>query len=362
MNTLNRLKYLKLMSVMALIILTFYSCNNNPSPDKLQLSVKNVFNLLPEKPQFVMYVNFKYMRTTEFWKLNISDSIFKSENSFGSLLNLFKTATGATITNGLDEMFFANSWTGENAIVMKGSFDKNKMMTYFQYDTVFSKTEKPDGFTYYKHRNSNTLFFLKDNFTLCASNYEEQLLRMKNTTDTSNSGLLLNNELMKAIESIINKESLWLVSAEKTFIRGVFANFIDLKSGKGFGSEIQDSSKGMNTDSLNKSDDIISNKLYEKVNSISLNAKMKSDTELLLQFECIDKNAASYIDKLFNGIIGIAKITAAGKKDKGNTAFEKILNEISLQNYESTFLIKIKINSENIKEFRDNSIINNNQK
>ncbi len=55
---------LKVFFLSVVITFTFISCNNNPSPDKLQLSVKNVFNLLPEKPQFVMYVNFKYMRTT----------------------------------------------------------------------------------------------------------------------------------------------------------------------------------------------------------------------------------------------------------------------------------------------------------
>jgi hypothetical protein len=109
------------------VVFLLASCSNNPTPEKLPLSVKNNLNLLPEKPQFVMYINFKYLRTTDFWKQNISDSLLMSENTFGSLLNVFKTATGATISDGLDEIFFANSWTGDNAIVMKGSFDRNKM-------------------------------------------------------------------------------------------------------------------------------------------------------------------------------------------------------------------------------------------
>lgn len=362
MINLRRFKNRGLIFVTAIILITFCSCNNNPTPDKLQLSVKNVFNLLPEKPQFVMYVNFKYMRTTEFWKNNLSDSIISNENTFGSILNVFKNATGASISDGLDEMFFANSWTGENAIVMKGSFDKNKMTSFLNNDSIFAKTEKPDGLTYYKHKNSNTLFFMKDNFTICASNYEEQLIRMKNANETSNTGLLVNTDLMKAIESIVYKESLWLVSTEKTFIRGVFANFIDLKTGKSFKQDIQDSVNESSPDSLNKSDELITNKIHEKINSISLNAKMKNDIDLLLQFECVDKNASSYINKLFNGIIGIAKISSASRKDKNSTAFEKILNEISMQNYENTLLINIKINNDNIKDFRSSNLFINKQK
>ncbi len=272
---------------------------------------------------------------------------------------MFKTATGATISDGLDEMFFANSWTGENAIVMKGSFDKNKMTAFLSNDSLFVKIDKPNGLSFYKHNKSNTMFFLKDNYTLCASNYEEQLQRMKDASDTSNSGLIVNKELMTAINAIIYKENLWLVSTEKTFIRGIFANFIDLKSGKNFKKENPDSLSGENNDSLSKSDDIISNKIYEKVSSISLNAKMKNDVDLLLQFECIDRDATSYLDKLFNGIIGIAKITSASKKDKKDTAFEKILNEISLQNFDNTLLIKIKINNDNIKEFRNSNLFIN---
>lgn len=355
-------RYIRLFFATAIIIFTLNSCNNNPTPDKLQLSVRSVFNLLPEKPQFVMYVNFKYMRTTEFWRSNLSDSIISNENTFGSLLNVFKTATGATISDGLDEMFFANSWTGENAIVMKGSFDRNRMTTYLNNDSVFVKTEKPDGLTYYKHKSSNTMFFLKDNFTICASNYEEQLLRMKNANDTSNTGLLVNKDFIKAIESIVYKESLWLVSTERTFIRGVFANFIDLKSGKNFNKEVKDSLNENSSDSLTKNDDVISNKIHEKVNSISLNARMKNDFDLLLQFECVDRNATSYINKLFNGIIGIAKISSASRKDRKDTAFEKILNEISLQNYDNTLLIKVKINNENIQDFRDSYLFINKQK
>jgi len=344
--------------ILVLTAFTVISCSNKPDTEKLQLSVKASLNLLPEKPQFVMYVNFKYLRTTEFWKQNLSDSVFSAENTFGSMLNVFKSATGATISDGLDEIFFANSWTGENAIVMKGSFDRNKISHFLSNDTVFRKTDDSKGFVYYTHIPSNTMFFLKDNFTLCASNYAEQLSRMKTITDTSNTGLISNPELMTAINSIMYKECVWLVSTEKTFIRGVFANFIDMKSGRQFdkSSASADSLRNKTNDSLNKSDEIITNKLYEKVSSISLNAKIKNELDLVLQFECMDSDASAYVDKLFNGIIGLAKISSASKKDKKNAAFDKVLNDISVRRFDNTILISARINSANINDFRSSNM------
>ncbi|MCX6156467.1 MAG: hypothetical protein WCK13_02460 [Ignavibacteriota bacterium] len=344
--------------ILTVIVFSAFSCSNKPSSEKLPMSVKASFNLLPEKPQFVMYVNFKYLRTTDFWKENISDSIFSAENTFGSILNVFKSATGATISDGLDEIFFANSWTGENAIVMKGSFDRNKITNYLGNDTVFRKTDDKKGFIYYTHIPSNTMFFLKDNFTLCASNYQEQLSRMKDIPDTSSTGLINNQELMTAINAIMYKESLWLVSTEKTFIRGIFANFTDMKSGKKFDKSGSNADSLLSTqpDSLSKSDDIITNRLFEKVSSISLNAKMKNELDLVLQFECMDSDAAAYVDKLFNGIIGLAKISSAGKKDKKDEAFDKVLNDISVRRFDNAVLVSARINSENIKEFRSSNM------
>jgi hypothetical protein len=344
--------------ILAVILFSAFSCSNKPSSEKLPMSVKASFNLLPEKPQFVMYVNFKYLRTTDFWKDNVSDSIFSAENTFGSILNVFKSATGATISDGLDEIFFANSWTGENAIVMKGSFDRGKISNFLSNDTLFRKTDDGKGYIYYTHIPSNTMFFLKDNFTLCASNYAEQLNKMKSISDTSNTGLINNQELMTAINAIMYKESLWLVSTEKTFIRGIFANFTDMKSGKKFDKAVtsSDSLASTQPDSLSKSDDIITNRLFEKVSSISLNAKMKNELDLVLQFECTDSDAAAYVDKLFNGIIGLAKISSASKKDKKDGAFDKVLNDISVKRYDNTILINARINNGNIKDFRSSNL------
>ena len=354
-------KYSLRALILGVIVTAALSCSNKPTSEKLPLSVKASFNLLPEKPQFVMYVNFKYLRTTDFWKKNLSDSVFSAENTFGSILNVFKSATGATISDGLDEIFFANSWTGENAIVMKGSFDRNKMTNFLANDTLFRKSDDGKGYVFYTHVPSNTMFFLKDNFTLCASNYSEQLTRMKSITDTSNTGLLTNQELMTAINAQIYKESVWLVSTERTFIRGIFANFTDMKSGKKFDKTgaATDSLFNSQQDTLSKSDDIITNKLFEKVSSISLNAKMKNELDLVLQFECMDSDAAAYVDKLFNGIIGLAKISSAGKKDKKGGAFDKVLNDISVKRFDNTILVSARINSGNIADFRNSNLLMN---
>ncbi|MCE1166022.1 MAG: hypothetical protein LWX07_11545 [Bacteroidetes bacterium] len=339
---------------LVLTLMSLPSCGSRPAAENLSVTAKQVLALLPEKPQFVMYVNFKTMRGSGFWKENISDSVLSGENSMGSLLNVFKSATGASISDGLDEMFFANSWTGQNAIVLKGSFDRNKMNSYLANDSVFRKTATPDGITVYTHLNSNLAFFLKDNFTICASNYREQIDYMKGVKDTSNTGLLSNAELMKSIEPIIYKDNFWIVSSEKMFIRGIFANFADLKSGKDISKETMssDTLQGAQKDSVSRTDDLLMNKLYDRVNSVSLCGRMKDDLNVILQFECVNRESAVYVKKLFNGIIGLAKLTASAKKDKKPAAFENILNEINVTDEDNSVQITTKITNENIKSFR----------
>jgi len=346
-------KYLLLILVIFSLFVS--SCSNRQTIEKLTDTQKAVFNLLPEQPQFLMYMNFKSMRNTEFWKQNVSDSILTAENNLGSILNVFKNATGASITDGLDEMYFANTWIGENAIILKGSFDKNKMNSLLSNDTIFRKISDKDSKIVYSHLKSNMIFFLKDNFTLCASNYQSQIDFMMNNSDSSNSGLIKNTELMKSIESVMYKENAFIVTNEKSFIKGIFANFFDMKSGKNISKEQLSSDSLLNSqpDSLSKSDDILLNKIYEKVNSVSLNLKMKNELMLNLQFECIDEPAAMNVRKLFDGLIGIAKITSAAKdKNQKVTAFEKILNYLMVENNNTSVFLSAKINNENINEFR----------
>ena len=208
------------------LLIILAGCNSKPAPDKLPASVKSVLNLLLEKPQFIMYFNFGNMRNTQFWKDNISDSVLSAENTLGGIFNTFREATGASISGGLEELFYTNSWTGENAIVLKGGFDKNKLNEHIKNDSTISRKNYHDSITVYTKKETNFQFFFKDNFTICASNYTEQIEKMINAADTSKSGLLLNNEVLAAIEKINYKNNLWVLTTEKTFIRGIFLNFI----------------------------------------------------------------------------------------------------------------------------------------
>jgi len=250
-----------LHAALSAVLLLAVSCSREPVPEPLSLTIRQTLSLLPEKPQFVLYANFKNMRTTGFWKTNISDSMFAAENTFGSILNIFKSATGTSVSSGLDEMYFANSWMGENAIILKGSFDRNKFGAFLSTDTLFRKTAGTDGKEIYSHIPSGLLFFFKDNFTLCASNYMKQIDYMKQVNDSSDTGLALNTELMKYINGIMFKENIWMITSEKMFIRGIIANLTDMKRGRNVERDIiPDSLAGSSTDSLSKQEDILMNK------------------------------------------------------------------------------------------------------
>jgi hypothetical protein len=338
-----------------LLGLTFIlsSCDRAPVPEKLPLSVRANLNLLLKDAQFVMYMNFKSMRSTDFWKQNLSDSIITGEQTFGSILNLFGKATGATISNGLDELYYANSWFGENSIVLKGVFNKDKLDGFIAGDSNFTKIRHSDGTEIYKSINDNLFFYLKDNVTLCASNYQSQLDRMMKTTDTSNTGVLENEGLMKAIEGALYKKDLMMVSTEKMFIRGVFLNFLGgdpTLSGLGSGKD-----EGTPMDQPEGEGEL--GKIYEDVKSIAFSVNMESDMKLMVQCECINEESANKIRKLVNGLLTFSKLGSAFKNEDEKSATEEMLNNIDVKNYETNVIIEIKVTEENIAGFRNKSFI-----
>lgn len=338
--------------------LFLFGCSNKPSPEKLPLSVKATLPLLQESPQFVMYMNFKAMRTSAFWKENISDSILNAERNFGNLLYTFKIATGASISEGIDELFFSNAWLGENTIVLKGVFDKAKLDAYVSNDTLFKKTTKPDGTNIYTYKENELSFFFKDNFTLCASNYPKRIDEMLAVTDTSiNSGLMKNKNMLDAIETTVYKENIWMISTEKAFIRGILSNFV--LSGSQYKMtdkfEITDST-GLQPDSISKVEEVILNKMHNNINAFILSGKMKDDLKFIVQFECIDNKSAESFERILNGMMALVKISSRTNRERKTSAAENILDNIIIKAYDNSLQISVEINQNNIKDFRNNTL------
>lgn len=350
-------KYYLLFSFFYFLFL--YGCSNKPSPEKLPLSVKATLPLLQESPQFLMYMNFKEMRTSGFWKQNVSDSILNAERNFGNLLYTFKLATGASISDGIDELFFSNAWLGENTIVLKGIFDKAKLDDFVSKDTLFKKTVKPDETNIYMYRDNELFFFFKDNFTLCASNYIKRIDEMIAVSDTSvNSGLMKNKNMLDAIESAVYKENIWMISTEKAFIRGILTNFMQNKSSESSSDkfDIKDSADVI-ADTVGKAEDKILNEMYKNINSFILSGKMKDDLNFIVQFECIDNKSAEKFEKLINGMVALVKLSSGMKKEKKSTAAENILENIMIKSYDNSLQISVIINQKNINDFRTNTLL-----
>src|SRR5690349_21696957 len=126
----NKKQLLRSISFLLIIVccsLLIVNCSKKLDPDPLPLTVKQNLALLQSDPQFVMYFNFKKMRATQFWEQFLSDSVFSAERNFGGFLSLLNQAAGVSISNGIDEMYFSNSWIGDNAIVVKGTFDRKRV-------------------------------------------------------------------------------------------------------------------------------------------------------------------------------------------------------------------------------------------
>ena len=318
-----------ILLLLILFSLLILSCSRRFSPEPLPLTVKQNLALLQSDPQFVMYFNFKKMRETEFWKKFMSDSIFNSERNFGSFLNTLKTATGASISNNIDELYFSNSWIGDNAMVIKGTFDKNKISEYIKSDSNYSKIPYPDNITVYNNTAIHFYFYFKDDFTLCSSNYIGQLEKTMNVKDTSVAGLLTNDTLVKYIESIENKDHLWLISNQKLFIRGIFENFGQMNKG-GFnrqrGSDNYDS---LNAQDTTETSEFSLSSLYRKIDAVSFSLKMTDGIEIVMQNNCSDEKAASELKNKAEAIVTLSKLAAQLSKKK-SPAILKLLDKIAI--------------------------------
>lgn len=327
--------------------ISFYSCSNDaPKIEPLPISVKNNFNLLQKDPQFVLYINFKSMNKTPFWKANVSDSLLNAERTFGSLLNTFKVATGASISEGLDELYYSNSWQGENSIVLKGIFDRKKLNDYLANDSNFSRTAAKNGTQVYINNDNRLHFFFKDNFTICASNYMTIIDEMSIVNDTSKTGLLENTEMITAIEKIYNKENLWMISKEQMFIRGIFVNFLESK---------------LENDANRENKEVDSNKvtienIYSKISSVAFSAKMDKDLNFYIQTDFINGETAVFFKTYVTGLLSLSKIAATVKGNQKSPA-DKILEYTKVESYDNTVMIIMNINNNNINDFRKSTII-----
>lgn len=298
-----------------------------------------------------MYLNFKNMRRSDFWKENISDSLLNAERTFGSMLNTFKSATGASVSEGLDELYYSNSWYGENAIVLKGIFKRALLDTLVANDSNYTVTSNRNGTDIFINRENGLYFFFKDNFTICASNYLKQIDQMIGITDTSRAGLLLNQKLMDAIGSVVYKEDVWMVTNEKMFIRGAFQNLLESTSGTRM--SFNDS---LENDSTEADEKLSVSSLYKRMNSLSFSAKMNGNMTLLVQGKCTDAESAKYLKELVSGLLTVAKMSGG---DKNESPARKLLEKMELERFADEVIVKAAVDKSDLSEFRKSPLLSN---
>lgn len=345
----------KILIVFLLIQFSLFlaGCSKKFNPSPLPISVRQNLAYLQSDPQFVMYFNFNKMRETGFWKNFISDSLFTSERNFGSFLNILKTSTGASITNGIDELYFSNSWIGDNALLIKGTFDRSKVNNYINSDSQYTKLSYPNNVTVYNRTAMHFYFYFKDDFTVCASNYLPQIERTLNITDTSKAGLLENEQAVNFIQRIKDKEQLWMMSSQKLFIRGIFENFSDMGKGKNKPQTGIDTAG--NPDTTGASGEFDAASLYKNINAVSFSVKMSEDLSLVMQNECTDEGSASDLKNKLDAVIALSKLSAQFSK-KSPGPMVKILDKIETNVYDKTLLLETTLDDKQITEIRKQKI------
>jgi hypothetical protein len=351
MNFRKIILYILIINCSLLIV----NCSKKLDPEPLSLKVRQNLALLQQEPQFVMYFNFIKMRETGFWKAFVSDSLFSGDRNFGGILSILNQSTGATISNGIDEIYFSNSWLGENAIVVKGIFDRKRVNEYISNDSLYSKINYPNGIIVYKQTETNFNFYFKDDFTLCASNYLKHIENTFLVADTSQTGLLANTTTIKEIERIKFKDNLWMFSNQKLFIRGIFENFADMGSTrkKTMPGAGKDSLMIDTTDSGETGSELV--EVYRKIAAVSISVKMTDAIELVMQNECEDVNSAGELKTRIEGIVALAKLSSTFTKKKPSEII-KLLDKLEIDQFDKTVLLNARLNENEIKEIRKEKI------
>lgn len=327
------------------------SCSRTPSPEKLPETVRENFRLIQKNPQFIMYLNFNDMRKSEFWKTVINDSLIKAESELGGILNIFKESTGASISDGLDEFILANSWDERNTIILKGTFNKDKLNEYVKTDSSLTTISSQNGTSIYVQKDKNLYFYLKDNSLIFASNYLARIEESLNITDTTKLTLNDNPDLIRIIENTLYKNSIWMVTNQKTFIRGLLLNFSLGSESPGADSiQMTDSMYAVPPDTITQNEKNYFENVYQNINSFSLSTRMGDELQAAIQFEFTDEMKAEEFSKVLNGMISLTKLTA-GAVQKDNPV-QKVLENIEITNNYNYSFIKVKITTDNINEFR----------
>ncbi len=338
----------------SVIIIGCSGCSRRFEPEPLPLSVKQNLALLQPDAQFVMYFNFKKMRETDFWEKFISDSLFNNERNFGNFLSTLKQVTGVSISEGIDELYFSNSWIGDNAMVVRGTFDRNRIDEYVNTDTLFVKTPYRDGITVYNQTEAHFYFYFKDDFTVCASNYIKQIENTFGVHDTSVAGLLTNAESMKALERIKYKDHLWMMSGQRLFIRGIFENFSDLgKSDKDREPEPRIDSIFTEDSTVEKKYDLLG--LYDKIEAVSFSLFMSEDLDLVMQNECADNSSAIELKNKMDAVIALSKLSSQFSKKKDRTMLD-ILDKVDISVFDKTMLVEVKLKEDQVASIRQKKI------
>jgi hypothetical protein len=176
--------------------------------------------------------------------------------------------------------------------------------------------------------------------------------------DTSTAGLLMNPDAMQAIENILYKEHLWMMSNQKLFIRGIYENFYDVNAlGKFSPPELSESDTTQIADTSKIKEGLIDfSSVYEKINAVSFSLKMSDDIELNMQNECGEDKSAEELKNLLDGVIALTKISTK-LSQKRPSAVLNLLENIKINSYGKTVLLELNITEKQVAEIRKQRIL-----
>lgn len=316
---------MKFILIIVISLIYASGCASEEKHFPISQSHSDIFNYLPQETQFVNYINLKTLKETGVWNDVVKPSIENNEES--SWLSDFESETGVGLKNGIDEIFIASTWSGNNVIAVIFNEQNKKINNYFMNKEAFVSEEingklvhrrKEIPLSYFVFINDSILLVINDSDYLQKVTYESQFVKNK-------TGLNINTDFISAIEKIEYREHYWMVTNNTTYITGLLGD-LSLKS------EFRE--------------------ILNSVKDVSLSAKLLSSAEIILLWTCKNSKSAFLLQSALEGAVSFELLS------KKNAALNKVLNKMKINRISNNVNVKIKLDSIEIRELKNLSEIN----
>lgn len=193
------------------IPLLLIGCSEEKKSDKITRSQWAALNYLPYNTYYLMFINLDILRETKFDNSYLPGPLNTEENA--NWLSDLEKKTGIGIRNGISQIYISSSWDDNNVVVAFIPGGKEKLSSYFNDKTKFTK--KNDG-SFTLNDKTTTSFYFPDDSTMIVFNNYNYFNKVISNNYKNVKG---NKQFIHLLKEISIKNSYWMIADDQAYVR-----------------------------------------------------------------------------------------------------------------------------------------------